>query len=364
MLLSSAFTLSLLSTIPLTLSHPDSHHAPARQITYSVVPSIFLQSDPSTDASTLNFTATNFGLIPRTYPDAPPGNPKLTQWQRLSHYISTLNRKARARGDRDRKQHYTLLFLARHGEGYHNAAESYFGTPAWNCYYSELEGNDTVTWADPRLTEKGIKQALTVKGFWQHLIQDEKIAVPQRYYTSPLWRCLQTADLTFSGIDLPRKYPFKPVVKEGFREGVSAHTCDRRSTRSAIHKQFPNYQFEHGFPEVDPLWRPLQAETREAQDARSKKVLDEVLGDVDAGVEYISITSHSGEIASLLRVLNHREFRLATGAAIPVLVNITVGPGRRESPSSTLVPPFEPVATCAKPPTTRDSSCNDCSCCK
>jgi hypothetical protein len=27
---------------------------------------------------------------------------------------------------------YKVLFMSRHGEGFHNAAESYYGTPAWN----------------------------------------------------------------------------------------------------------------------------------------------------------------------------------------------------------------------------------------
>ncbi len=27
---------------------------------------------------------------------------------------------------------YKLLVMGRHGQGFHNAAESYYGTPAWN----------------------------------------------------------------------------------------------------------------------------------------------------------------------------------------------------------------------------------------
>ena len=81
-------------------------------IEYTVVAGIFKQDDPATDASTFNFTAENFGLIERNYPSdktCPRKNP--TSWQRLNHYIDTLNRKAR------RSERYTLLFLGRHGEG-------------------------------------------------------------------------------------------------------------------------------------------------------------------------------------------------------------------------------------------------------
>jgi hypothetical protein len=35
---------------------------------------------------------------------------------------------------------------------------------------------------------------------------------------------------------------------------------------------------------------------------------------------FISMTSHSGAIGGMLRVLGHREYRLKTGGAIPVLV--------------------------------------------
>ena len=39
-----------------------------------------------------------------------------------------------------------VLFLARHGEGFHNTAESFYGTPAWDCFWAEQYGNSTTTW--------------------------------------------------------------------------------------------------------------------------------------------------------------------------------------------------------------------------
>lgn len=270
-------------------------YATKNHINYTVVTGIFQQDDAATNASTFNFTASNFGLIDRDYPSDPscPNRKSASQWQRLAHYISYLNDHAK-KGDR-----YTLLFLGRHGEGYHNAAETYFGTPAWNCYWSERDGNGTVTWADAHLTSTGVSQALTVNAFWKRLIKDEKITPPETYYTSPLYRCLATANLTFTGLSLPKKNPFIPTIKELFREGISAHTCDRRSTKTYIHNNFPAYKFEKGFPETDPYWTALHAETSTDQDIRSKKVLDDVFENDDS--TYISVTSHSGEIASLLR---------------------------------------------------------------
>jgi broad specificity phosphatase PhoE len=383
---------SLLALAGTCTSTPHASHT-----TYSVVPSIFLQDLNTTSPTGFDFIATNFGLINRTYPSDSSCAPKSTQWQRLAHYISTLNHQA------PRNEHYTLLFLGRHGEGFHNAAETYFGTPAWNCFWSERDGNGTVTWADAQLTPAGVTQALRVNAFWARLLRDEKIPAPQRYYSSPLARCVDTARLTFSNLTLP--IPFKPVIKELLREGISAHTCDRRSSKTAIQAQFPGFAFERGFAEQDPFWTELRAEPAQNQDARSKVVLDEI---VDGRATYVSVSSHSGEIASLLRgkkgaayihstplcylpvslftsfpsplphflryvrrsdrasranntsVLGHRPFSLSTGSAIPVLVKSTRVRGARE-PSPTTA--WAVQKTCAAAPTIREPSCNDCSCC-
>ena len=88
-------------------------------------------------------------------------------------------------------------------------------------------------------------------------------------------------------------------MKEFLREGISGHTCDRRGTKSYIQSAFPDYEIEPGFAETDPLWQAYHAETRRDQDIRSKAVLDDIFENDDE--TYISMTSHSGEIASLLR---------------------------------------------------------------
>jgi hypothetical protein len=46
------------------------------------------------------------------------------------------------------------------------------------------------------------------------------------------------------------------------------------------------------------LWKADHGETSTDQDIRSKKVLDDVFSNDDR--TYISVTSHSGEIASIL----------------------------------------------------------------
>ena len=262
-------------------------------ITYATTTGYFLQDDPSTNATTFDFMSTNFGLINRTYATDGRDPHHLTQWQRFERQVAQLNHEA------PHSTQYKLLYMGRHGDGYHNDAQAYYGTPAWNCYYSELDGNSTVTWSDAHLSPLGVTQALAVNAFWASEIEYQKIPTPQTYYTSPLTRCLQTANYTFNGLDLPAKYPFIPEVKEYFREGISGHTCDRRSNKTYIHDLFPTYTIEPGFTFSDELWEALHGETNDDQDIRSKKVLDEIFF-TDKST-YISITSHSGEIASILR---------------------------------------------------------------
>ena len=264
-------------------------------LNYTTVTGYFLQDDPNTNATVFDFTTTNFGLINRTYDADSKHVQSKTQWQRFATQLSTLQVNA------SRDVQYKLLFMGRHGEGFHNAAESYYGTPAWNCYYSILNGNATTTWADAHLTVLGESQANKVNQFWAAEIEGQKILTPQSFYSSPLTRCLATAQLSFDGLKL--QHPFFPTVKELLREGISGHTCDRRSNKSYIQDNFPTYRIEQGFSETDLLWEPLHGETSTDQDIRSKTVLDDIF-ERDRST-YISITSHSGEIASLLRGGSH-----------------------------------------------------------
>ncbi|KIW32630.1 uncharacterized protein PV07_04161 [Cladophialophora immunda] len=313
-------------------------------IQYSTVTGYFLQDDNATNATTFDYTATNFGLINQSYPTDPSNAASLTQWQRFALVIANLTKSAPS------NVQYKLLFMGRHGEGWHNAAESYYGTPAWNCYWSLLDGNATATWSDAHLTNNGIAQALVANKFWLSRIQEQKIPTPQKYYVSPLYRCLSTANLTFSGLPLPPNEPFIPTVKALLRESISEHTCDRRSNKTFIHAQFPTYKFEPGFPETDQLWTGVTAETDLAQDARSTTLLDNIFS-TDKST-YLSFTSHSGELGSILRVLGHRSFSLNTGAVIPVLVKAETIAGV----STISTQAWTPSPHCTAPPLTSVST--------
>lgn len=89
------------------------------------------------------------------------------------------------------------------------------------------------------------------------------------------------------------------MIKELFREVIGVHTCDRRSSKTFIGERYPSWKFEEGFSEEDLLWSATERESDEAMDVRSRRVLDDVF-EHDRNA-WISVSSHSGEIGSILR---------------------------------------------------------------
>lgn len=305
------------------------------------LPDYFLQSDPTTNASKFSFLTSNFGLISRTYssdPSYPSDDPKPTQWQRFYHHLATLNANA------PEETSYRLLFIGRHGQGYHNIAETYYSTIAWDCYWSALEGNGTVTWLDAHLTPVGQGQARTASNFWQSQIHDQKMATPQSYYLSPMDRAIETADITFRELKFPEgSAPYKPLIKEMLRETNGIHTCDKRSPRSAISSRWkdPPYRIEEGFPEKDELWLPDLREPDSAHTQRMLGALDDIFAHDDNTV--ISLTVHSGVISATLRGVDHREFGMETGGVIPILLKVEKVAGKRPKVDTE---PWQPKPEC------------------
>lgn len=108
------------------------------------------------------------------------------------------------------------------------------------------------------------------------------------------------------------------IYLQNLRETLGVATSDRRSTKTYIHNEFPSYPFEAGFTENDELWSSWRLELPPEQDKRLKGLLDDVFGSDDN--TWISMTSHSVSITSMLRVLGHRAFNLETAGMLPVLV--------------------------------------------
>ncbi|KAK5131694.1 hypothetical protein LTR08_000748 [Meristemomyces frigidus] len=302
---------------------PQASHS--HEFEFEAVTGFFMQDDPATDAETFDYVRSlkhNLGLLTRSYPaDTDSANTRAseapTQWQRFTHRLARLNTPVPA----SPAIAYKLLYLARHGEGTHNVAEAFYGTPAWDAHWSKLPGNGTASWADAPLTAVGEEQAREVHAFLGEQFAWAGMPVPAVWWVSPLWRCLQTARLTWEGLNLAG---FAPVVKELVRETLGEHTCDRRSTRTGIREGFPVWAIEDGFSEEDEFWRVDHRETHAEHDVRSRAILEELFAGLGGeGEQVVSFTAHSGTIASVLRVVGHREFRLPTGGVIPVLVKAT-----------------------------------------
>ena len=185
-------------------------------------------------------------------------------------------------------------------------------------YWSRLDGNGIMTWADSHLTEEGIIQAQALNSFWQDALSNSKIPAPEKYYTSPLVRCLETVNLAFSGLDLPQDRPFKPIVKELLRERLGVETCNRRRTRSWIRAAYPDYEIEAGFTEEDQLWDSRMLESVPAHISRARALLDDIFNTDDS--TFLSFTTHSGTIQALYKAAQHPVTWVAAGAVVPLFI--------------------------------------------
>ncbi|KAH6714579.1 histidine phosphatase superfamily [Leptodontidium sp. MPI-SDFR-AT-0119] len=296
---------------------------------YSSVPGFFLQDDPKTDPLTFDAMTSNFGLVDQkldTDARLPDKGKNLTQWQRFAFKISTLNKEAID------TESYKLLFIGRHGKGYHNLGKEYYGSNAWDCYYRTLSAdpkNASLVWSDSTLTLGGVREACKVRDFWVKLIKEERASAPETYYTSPLERACHTTDIIFKSLSLLSGVsPPVPMVKEPLRERLGIATSDRRSSRDTISERYPHFEIGPTFTENDELWRKDLREPDMAIHTRLQEVLDEVITD-NPTATYISLTSHSSAITALLKVIGHRPFPLRTSVVIPVLLRVQKVPGPR-----------------------------------
>ncbi|KAI9162911.1 putative phosphoglycerate mutase [Paramyrothecium foliicola] len=344
-----ASVLSALAAAVPALALADWPEAQGKRIKFTTVTGYFLQDETTTEPSGFDYANWNFGLLNRTYATDASFDPEgtKTQWQRFERWVDYLNGHCR----NDGSFRYKVLVMGRHGEGWHNAAESFYGTPAWNCFWAEQTGNGTAHWDDPHLTPAGYREAYKANHYFRQRFEEHGMPYFDSYYSSPLTRCTVTADVTFGNLSLPADRPFAPIVKEGFREGMTVHTCNHRSNATYIQATVPEVVFEEGFTEHDELWRADMNESEEAMKARSKKVLDDVFATDDAAT-WVSVTAHSGVITKLLEQLGHRAFRLSTGQIIPVLVKAEV---EAPTPTTSFVR-HVPSATCTVPPVTSNAS--------
>lgn len=175
---------SMLITQALLKSRQHQQQKSRRNITYSNAGyGVFAQSDPDTDDTQFNYlTARDFGLVLEG------------SWRELQQRLHSLNRNPPTPNTR-----YKLLFLARHGQGYHNLAIEIYGQKAWDDYWSLLDTDGNIVWGpDPELTPLGTEQAKRNNIAWRKQIDDRDILFPKTHYVSPFTRALDTYKETWN----------------------------------------------------------------------------------------------------------------------------------------------------------------------
>jgi len=268
---------------------------------YSTVPGFFIQDDPSTDPIAAGSIPPRFGLID----DSPE------RWTKFQNELDQFNAQA-TEGTK-----YKVLFIGRHGQGYHNLGSALYGKEAWDNYWRRLNGDGNIIWGpDPKLTELGISQAKVAHVAWESELL-YGIPLPS-LYSSPLSRAASTLEITFDDILIPATPDARPLIVENLREIMGVSTCDKRETKTYIAQVYPGFDFEEGFAEEDVLWDPNVRETDPEIAVRARAAMDSIFT-TDPSTS-ISITCHNRFSINLLSVLGHREYMLVTGAVVPVLV--------------------------------------------
>lgn len=266
-------------------------------------------------------TQPSLGLLNRDYeyevessqPEAK--GQRLPQWKRFADFVKHLNRNSKD------DECYKVLFVLRHGLGVHNVARNKYGGDAWNNHWSYLDGDGKDAWADAELVEKGIDQAKELGDFWTKTAQNDGTPLPETFYTSPLRRCMHTTRLAYTPVTEAYERKFQPIIKELLRERLTNHTCDRRSARSWIRENYPDYGIEENFEEKDTLWRADKSETEDEHVARKQRLLEDIFTNDDS--EFISLSTHSYALSAILRCIGAPKFRVREGTMVALFVKAT-----------------------------------------
>ncbi|KAL1405992.1 putative phosphoglycerate mutase pmu1 [Vanrija albida] len=309
--LAASSPLDAVADIAARSKHDKFHGKTLAPSNYTVVPGVFVQDDPKFNATGYDLLSDSFGLLDKS----------AKRWKNFTKYVTDLNKRA------DEHTTYKVVYIARHGQGYHNAAESFYGTPAWNCYWAQQKGDGNITWADAELTPLGIAQAQACNDGWKTQLKDG-IPLPQRLYSSPMRRSASTLEITWKDILLNKGV--KPVIQERWRESIGLHTCDWRNNKSDIATRYPGFEFEPSFTEHDLLWDDTYEETGTQQAKRIRNALNEIFA-TDPST-FISITAHSGVINAFFKATGHNAFSVQTGGFVPVLLKAVSYPSATFSP--------------------------------
>ncbi|CAL9728415.1 probable phosphoglycerate mutase Pmu1p [Monosporozyma unispora] len=234
---------------------------------------------------------------------------------------------------------YKLLLLARHGQGFHNAATDKYGQEAWNSYWCSLPGDENGYWVDSKLTELGQKQVSETGSQVLLPIVLQLGFLPHKFYSSPMRRCLETfigswGEVFSAKTDLINKNGILNIdIIEELREMLNGYTCNNRISHSEAIKQYQNYKTHSGvqlhwnyddiYPELDAMWTSTLRETKSMMDERIMIALNKILTKSTSDEKLISITCHAYAIDSILRITYHPAIKhLGTAKVVPLIIEV------------------------------------------
>lgn len=233
---------------------------------------------------------------------------------------------------------YKLLLLARHGQGFHNAATDRYGSEAWDSYWCSLPGDEHGSWVDSKLTDLGQRQVSETGSQILLPIVLQLGFLPHKFYSSPLRRCLETyigswGEVLSVKTDMSQENEIHISIIEELRELFNGYTCNHRVPHSQAIKEYQhckthsgvqlNWKYEEGYPELDELWTPTLRESKAMIDQRISVALNKVLTPLTSDERFISVTCHAYVIESILRVVNHPCVdNLGTAKIVPLVIEI------------------------------------------
>ena len=144
-----------------------------------------------------------------------------------------------------------LIYFIRHGLAKHNENFKKYGE---KTFYDP-------NFTDTKLIREGINQSKKLSSTWEEINNIELVLV------SPLYRTLETANIIFNGISVPI------ISLENLREyPMGEQTCNKRSDKKILLKDFPNINFDNIKSNNDILWDPNNTETIESLDNRINEI--------------------------------------------------------------------------------------------
>lgn len=268
---------------------------------YRAVSGYFYQGDKNVDEKTLDYRLHNFGL--KTLYTGKEGE---TQWQTFERQVKRMNLLS------SKRTQYKVLFIGCTGQAVQQTAGAVQYVGEWPIQ----QGDAGLIWDQAPLTDVGFAQAQDAQSYWASQIAIEEMPLPRTFYTSPAKRALQTVDMTYSGLPFPNDQEFRLSINEllGATNGISSN-----NDKTAVVSEIPAWEIDEGFAETDEVFMISHAhETKAEKEKKMKQFLDQIFDEDENS--FISVTTHPGVIAALLRVIGHREFKPTPGHVFPVLI--------------------------------------------